>query len=435
MAKKLLIIGHTFPEPNTTAAGSRMLQLIRLFQEDGYAVTFASTASQGENSADLKSLGITSETIQLNNSSFDEFLLKLNPTIVLFDRFITEEQFGWSVSETCPKAVKILDTEDLHFLRKARETAIKKDKPVEQANLFTETAKRELASMWRCDLSLIISETEMTLLQKTFSIPKDILFYLPFLLSPISEEESQNLPVFEEREHFITIGNLLHAPNVDSVKILKKEIWPQLKVKLPKAELHIFGAYAPQQIKELHNGKEGFLIKGWAADGHDVMQQARICLAPIRFGAGLKGKLFDAMQCGTPFVTTKIGAEGIYNFSEKINNDEANWSDFINTAITLYTDEKAWLENQNQGFETLVNRFDKTLFIKPFLERIETIKSNLLQHRNKHFFGQILQHHTAQSTKFMAKWIEEKNRKTKPQTSLLVPRPRVAEALAEAQAL
>lgn len=407
--KKLLIIGHTFPEPSTTAAGSRMLQLIEVFLEDGYFIIFASTASKGEKSADLNSLGVTSETIQLNNNSFDEFLLKLNPAIVLFDRFITEEQFGWRVSETCPNAMKILDTEDLHFLRKAREIVVKQNKSVEEANLFTETAKRELASIWRCDLSLIISETEMTLLQNTFSIPKDLLFYLPFLLSTISN--SDNLPHFSEREHFVTIGNLLHAPNIDSVKVLKTGIWPNIKKQLPKAELHIYGAYAPQQIRELHNPKEGFVIKGWAENSHTVMKQARICLAPIRFGAGLKGKLIDAMQCGTPFVTTKIGAEGIYNSTTKNDNKKENWIDFIKKAITLYTDEKVWLEKQQQGFETLANRFDKTLFIKPFLNKIKTVQNNLTQHRNEHFFGQILQHHTAQSTKFMAKWIEEKNKR------------------------
>jgi|TARA_R100000479_G_scaffold176515_1_gene131722 glycosyltransferase involved in cell wall biosynthesis len=386
-----------------------MLQLIQVFLEDNYSITFASTASSGDKSADLQNLGISSETIQLNNSSFDDFLRKENPTIVLFDRFITEEQFGWRVSEVCPEALKILDTEDLHFLRKAREIAVKQNTPVEKANLFTETAKRELASIWRCDLSLIISEAEIKLLQNTFSISENILFYLPFLLSPISEEQKQYLPTFKERQHFITIGNLLHAPNVDSLKVLKKDIWPQIKAKLPKAELHVYGAYAPQQVLELHNEKEGFIIKGWAADSHTVMRQARACLAPIRFGAGLKGKLIDAMQSGTPLVTTNIGAEGIYNASTT-NNGADNWTDFINKAITLYTDENIWLEKQHQGFETLNNRFDKTLFDASFLERIETIKKNLPRHRNSHFFGQILQHHTAQSTKFMAKWIEEKNK-------------------------
>src|SRR5690606_12128233 len=122
-------------------------------------------ATISERTANLDAQQISVKNILLNNSSFDEFIKELKPEIVLFDRYITEEQFGWRVSENCPNTLKILDTEDLHFLRKAREEAVKAGKPISDANLFSETAKRELASILRCDLSLIISEYEMELLQ------------------------------------------------------------------------------------------------------------------------------------------------------------------------------------------------------------------------------------------------------------------------------
>ncbi len=88
--KKILIIGFVWPEPNATAAGSRMLQLINFFIEINYQITFASTASETDNSFDLSSLGITKKKIALNNSSFDTFINELNPEIVLFDRFLIE---------------------------------------------------------------------------------------------------------------------------------------------------------------------------------------------------------------------------------------------------------------------------------------------------------------------------------------------------------
>ena len=269
--KQLLIIGHTFPEPSTTAAGSRMMQLIELFKEEKYQITFASTAAVSEKTANLQRQHISIQNIKLNDVSFDEFIKKLNPEIVVFDRYITEEQFGWRVSENCPKALKILDTEDLHFLRKAREEAIKDGKPVSEANLFSETAKRELASILRCDLSLIISEYEMELLQNRFKIASEILYYLPFLVAAVSE----STPTFEERQNFLAIGNLLHAPNVDSVLQLKK-LWPEIRQQLPDAELHIYGAYAPQQVLQLNNVKEGFLIKGWADDLEIAMKTYRV---------------------------------------------------------------------------------------------------------------------------------------------------------------
>lgn len=404
--KKLLIIGHTFPEPSTTAAGNRMMQLIQLFAEEGFQITFASTASISERTVNFQNQNISVKNILLNDTSFDEFIKELNPEIVLFDRYITEEQFGWRVSENCPNTLKILDTEDLHFLRKAREEAVKKDKPIAEANLFSETAKRELASILRCDLSLIISEYEMELLQNTFKISSEILYYLPFLVETISEEKT--ISSFEERQNFLAIGNLLHAPNVDSVLQLK-QLWPEIKKQLPKAELHIYGAYAPQQILQLNNKKEGFIIKGWAEDVESVMKNYRVQLAPLRFGAGLKGKLLNAMRFGLPSVTTEIGAEGMHG-ELQFGGSVANSTDaFIDASVKLYSDENLWKETQDNGFIVVEKRFQKLSFSEDFKKYIQNLCGNLENHREKNFFGQILQHHTLQSIKYLSKWIEAKN--------------------------
>ena len=403
--KQLLIIGHTFPEPSTTAAGSRMMQLIELFNEEKYQITFASTAAVSEKTADLQRQHISIQNIKLNDVSFDEFIKKLNPEIVVFDRYITEEQFGWRVSENCPNALKILDTEDLHFLRKAREEAVKNVKTISEANLFSETAKRELASILRCDLSLIISEYEMELLQNRFKIASEILYYLPFLVAAVSE----STPAFEERQNFFAIGNLLHAPNVDSVLQLKK-LWPEIRQQLPDAELHIYGAYAPQQVLQLNNIKEGFLIKGWADDLEMAMKTYRVQLAPLRFGAGLKGKLLDAMRFGLPTVTTEIGAEGMCGelpFGGTISTSKEK---FIDVSVQLYSQKDLWNKAQQNGFSIIENRFQKKMFSDVFKKHLRTLSAQLEQHRRENFFGQILQHHTLQSTKYLAKWIEAKGK-------------------------
>lgn len=414
--KKLLVIGHTFPEPKTTAAGTRMMQLLDLFLVEGsnenFQITFATTTTGTERSADLQAQNISIKNILLNDSSFDGFAKELNPDIVIFDRYISEEQFGWRITENCPRALKILDTEDLHFLRKAREEAIKKGESFSDAELFTETAKRELASILRCDLSLIISEYEVELLQKTFAINSEILYYLP-LFSEGSPKE-KTMPSFEARENFLAIGNLLHAPNVDAVLQLKS-LWPKIKSQLPTAELHIYGDYAPQQILELDNKQEDFRIMGWAEDVEKLMASYRLQVAPIRFGAGLKGKLLDAMSFGLPSITTQVGAEGLSGnlpFGGKIafSNEE-----FINVAVQFYSDETLWKEAQQNGFDIVQTRFQKKNFNSPFKKRIKFLLENLEQHRRKNFIGQILQHHSLQASKYMSKWIEAKN--TLPQNA------------------
>ena len=383
------------------------MQLLELFKEENYQITFASTAAISEKTHNLQVQNISIKNILLNDNSFDEFSKELNPEIVIFDRFITEEQFGWRVTENCPTAIKILDTEDLHFLRKARQEAVKNNKSVSEAHLFSETAKRELASILRCDLSLIISEYEMELLKNTFNISLAILHYLPFLVEGIPE--SNFFPSFEKRQNFLAIGNLLHAPNVDSVLQLK-EIWPHIKKQLPEAELHIYGAYAPQQILELNNLKEGFIIKGWAENLQTVTKSYRVQLAPLRYGAGLKGKLFDALQFGLPSVTTEIGAEGL-NGNLKFGGFIASSKDrFVYMAVQLYSEEIEWQKAQEHGFKIIENRFQKKFFSKDFKEHIKELSINLENNRQQNFIGQILQHHTLQSSKYLSKWIEAKNK-------------------------
>ncbi|MFB9057924.1 glycosyltransferase family 4 protein [Mariniflexile ostreae] len=409
MNKHLLVIGFVWPEPKSSAAGSRMMQLLLAFQAQEYHITFASPCAKSENAFNLEDIGITQASITLNDYSFDEFIKKLDPSVVLFDRFMMEEQFGWRVAAQCPNAFRVLDTEDLHSLRKGRHQAFKDKKNFDDAYLFNDTAKREIASIYRCDLSLIISEAEMALLINRFKIDKSLLFYLPFMLDRIPEHAIAQLPKFKERQNFISIGNFLHEPNYNAVLYLKDRIWPLLRKQLPKVSLNIYGAYASQKVNQLHNEKDGFLIKGFADNAHKVMQEAKVCLAPIRFGAGLKGKLVDAMQNGTPSVTTNIGAEGLYGHTEPNGFIEDNTEEFVNKAVLLYQNETLWNTCRDYGFKTVNKRFDKISLQKQLFNRITEISQHLKTHRTHNFIGQMLQHHTMQSTKFMSKWIEAKN--------------------------
>jgi glycosyltransferase involved in cell wall biosynthesis len=408
--KNLLIIGFVWPEPNSTAAGSRMLQLIDLFQKKGFTVTFVCAASKSEKSFNLVTLNIQTFEILLNNSSFDSLVKDINPDLVLFDRFLTEEQFGWRVAENCPKAIRILDTEDLHFLRNARREAYKNNEKVDLKHLTSDLAKREIASIYRCDLTLIISKHEMKLLKKTFNIDNSLLHYVPFLLNKVNPETILSYPTFKNRNHFISIGNFKHEPNWNSVQYLKTDIWPLIREKLPEAEMHIYGSYAMEKVQQLHNKKEGFLIKGWAENVEVVFTNARVCLAPLQFGAGLKGKLIDAMKYGTPSVTTNIGAEAMHNKLPWNGFITDNPQEFALKSLVLYTNENLWKNAQQNGVEIINSNFSKEKHERKLLNKITELQKILVQHRLKNFIGALLLHHTLQSTKYLSKWIEEKNK-------------------------
>jgi glycosyltransferase involved in cell wall biosynthesis len=405
---RLLVIGYVWPEPNSSAAGSRMMQLLNCFYKNQWQISFASPAQQTDHMADLSTLGIQTEHIDLNNTSFDHYITDKKPHIVIFDRFMMEEQFGWRVEKFSPDSLRVLNTEDLHSLRQARHLALKQNRVFQTEDLYNDHGIREMAAIHRCDLTLMISEMETKLLIEKFQVPETHVYHLPFMLPAPTKINA--LTPFEERQHFISIGNFRHAPNWDAVLQLKTDIWPKIRKRLPKAELHIYGAYPPPKATQLHNAKEGFLVKGWAEDAQEVMQNARICLAPLRFGAGIKGKLVEAMQMGTPSITTQIGAEAMHGLLPWNGVITDNIETFIDAAVSLYEDKTNWLLMQKNGHEILQSRYQAQEWEPKLINRLQLqtkLKESL---RKKHFLGLMLRHHSLKSTQYMSQWIELKNK-------------------------
>ena len=149
---------------------------------------------------------------------------------------------------------------------------------------------------------------------------------------------------------------------------------------------------------------------GRAENALNVVKKAKVVLAPIRFGAGIKGKLIEAMKCGTPSVTSSIGAEDMKGNLDWNGFIMDTPDDFVNAAVSLYQEENIWKQCQNNGFELLEKRYKKILFDKNFSNMINSLLENLKQHRKKNFIGSILQHNSLSSTKYMSKWIEEKKK-------------------------
>lgn len=405
---RVLFIGLVWPEPTSSAAGWRILHLVKLLLQN-HEVHFASAASRSPFSYDLQSLGVVEHDIKLNDCSFNSFVTNLNPAVVFFDRFMVEEQYGWRVAESVPHALRILDTEDLHFLRLARQEAYKKQSSV--VDYYTDTAKREIASILRSDLSLIISKFEMNLLKEEFKVDAQRLFFMPF-----QEEKLATTIVrssFENRKNFVFIGNFIHEPNWRTVERIKRHIWPLLRKKLPTAEMHIYGAYASEKVNQLHNPKERFFIKGRAEDAREVIEKYKVLLAPIPFGAGAKGKFVDAMYAGTPTVTTSVGAENMMLDNEWAGFIADDDESIIEKAVQLYVDDAKWEEFQQQGYHIFNETVADTSCSTDFLTWIDVSKDQVASIRKSNFIGQLLQQQQFNATKYMSLWIEQKNIKGK----------------------
>ncbi|MEM8594014.1 MAG: glycosyltransferase [Pseudomonadota bacterium] len=405
----VLVIGYVWPEPNSSAAGSHMMSMLRAYRTQGWRVTFASAAQPSVHQSDLSLERIDTKTIALNCDSFDDQLTQWQPDIVVFDRFLMEEQFGWRVEEHCPSAMRILDTSDLQCLRHARHQAVKTNRDLELGDLYSDLAKREIAAILRSDLSFIISSYEMELLQTTYQVSPDLLCHVPFLVD-LASHKQHDTPSFDARQHFISIGNFRHAPNWDSVLQLRT-LWPDIRAQLPDVELHIYGAYPPPKATAMHNDTIGFHIKGWTDNALEAMQTHRVCLAPLRFGAGIKGKLLDAMLTHTPSVTSAIGAEAMHDHHPHWPGAIADTTQqFVEHAVELYRNATQWNDALTHIEPILSSQYDACELIPRLLTRIEKIQDTLTEHRLSNFHGAMLRHHSLKSTQYMSQWIAEKNK-------------------------
>lgn len=374
--------------------------LIKAFLEAGWSVHFASAAQPTEYSVELEAIGVSIRRIQVNNGAFDDWLRDLVPELVIFDRYMIEEQFGWRVARVCPEALRVLDTSDLHCLRHAREQQLKQGGALD---LFNEVALREIAAIFRSDLSLMISEFEIECLQSVFQVPEAQLFYLPLMLNP---PVYSSMP-YQARKDFVMIGSYLHAPNLDAVCWCCREIWPSIRQQLPDAELHLYGSYEPGKARQFQNAASGVYFRGRAENALNTLERYRVNLAPLRFGAGQKGKVADGFCSGTPTVATPVAAESMHGPIDWGCPISSQAEDFVQTAVDVYTSQELWTEVRAQGYRMVEERFLASVWKPKLIERLQLLH---FQDRNQHFIGRMLRYHQHRSTEYMSRWIEAKNR-------------------------
>ncbi|MCC5922225.1 MAG: glycosyltransferase family 4 protein [Crocinitomicaceae bacterium] len=407
--QKLLVIGKTWPEPKTTGAGRRMLQILSALTTK-YQVHFASAAQKSDFSESFDGLPVRSHTIHINNNSFDTFLKEINPDTVVFDRFHTEEQFGWRVAECLPHALRILNMEDFHGLRSIRRDKfsygeLEKDQTeLLQAAYLNETVLREIAAIFRCDRTWVISEKEQKLLNE-LSIPDYLLYYLPFKGVDFCNKKGFETG-FSDRSNMVFFGNFFHAPNIDAIDALRS-VWPKIHSALPLVELHIYGAYG-ERIAVLQNLPKGMIYKGWIDNLNIVLNDYRVLLAPLRFGAGIKTKILEAIGSGLPVISTPIGWEGICDEEHLLPGVSCvQENSIIAAALTLYSSEGVWYKTQKKSalwMNLQAKDWDGIL-----LHQIHQDWENLKENRTKNIVGGILQLNCFKTYKYLSKYIMAKN--------------------------
>lgn len=396
-----VIFAYVWPEPFSSAAGVRTLELAQILKKN-HSVIFLSPCKENEASERLRNAGFSTKSCELNVRDSLDFLKEMKPDLVLFDRFITEEQFGWEARSLCPNATFIIDTQDLHSLRRARESHLKTINDLDfvpQTILpHGEDRARELASFYRVDGVLVVSRWEESVLH-SLGFDADRIFYCPFSPSPRAHS---NLPRFNDRKGFVFLGNLRHPPNLDSLRWIKKYLWPLLRKRLPTSSFTIIGSYPPREISSW-SGKDGIVLEGNCPDPAEILRLSKVMLAPLRYGAGIKGKILDAWKNGLPVVASPMAMEGM---SER--RSFTTPENFCEAAVSIYEDESLWTQWQDEERKDLENfSSDKVELL--FFAALEKIKRNRDKNRS-HPVAEILRLAQMQSTKYFSLWIEEKNK-------------------------
>ena len=421
--RRALIFSTVWPEPDSSAAGVRQMQWIHFFRESFNEVVLISPSkpkNQGDWGYGELPTGVVRLPLPMNDWGVVEVLRALDPELVMFDRFILEEQFGALVYESLPNALVLLETQDLHFVRRAREALKEKwlgKNDVPTGFYQTETALRETAAMERVDFSFVVSSFEEQLLTRDFSLGSERQCWIPFGYEEI--QESSRSMDFDSRSDFVWIGNFRHAPNADALRWTRSEIWSGIRANIPHAIFHVFGAYPSQEFMDWNrNPALGIRVHGHAQNLDQVFTKARVNLAPLRFGAGVKGKILEGFRYGVPVVTTPVGAEGLLPetssplvFPGKVG---VSPKELVEAAVSLHQDATIW----DQGRDRALSLMKETYSWVQVREQMRKVLDGLWErkaHRQLPVWrSRILRHELMNSRKYFSKWIEEKEKRLSP---------------------
>jgi O-antigen biosynthesis protein len=205
--------------------------------------------------------------------------------------------------------------------------------------------------MLRSDVVLLVSDAEKQILVRDFHLPAEKFH----IVRTIHVAESPVKP-YAEREGFSFIGYGGHPPNVDSIEQIVANIWPSIRRLLPSAMLFVYGFKLPPHVLAFDNPAAGIIVRGFARDQREAVSASRVMLAPLRFGAGVKGKIGEALAVGTPVVTTPVGAEGMDGEGRALVV-ETDAQRLAERAVELYCSEEKWNHASRMGVEIMQRQF------------------------------------------------------------------------------
>ena len=365
--KRMLIVDAATPTPDKDSGSLDVVFFMKAFIELGYELTFIPD--------DLQSLGDYTKNICrigvrcLNHNdinSIEDFLIKEGASldVVLLYRVHFARLHAPNVRKYAPQAKIVFDTVDLHFLREERQAFI--DKSPEAIDCARYTKDAEFEMMRVADATIVLSSVERDIvLEQDSSIN---VFEIPYM---------RDMPgcstVYGQRRDIVFIGGFLHLPNIDGIKFFVKDIWPRIRGKLKDAKLIILGSYPTDEVLALGSADSRIEVVGFVEDLDPYFNTCRVSIAPLRFGAGIKGKIGTSASYGVPCVATTVAVEGMgmRDTLEVLVADEPE--EFSEKLVSLYSDEELWNQISSGSLDFVQRKYS----YEAGKERLHTLLSSL----------------------------------------------------------
>ncbi|WP_376692545.1 glycosyltransferase [Wenzhouxiangella sp. EGI_FJ10409] len=345
----VLVIDATTPEPDKDSGSMRMVAMLGILRDLGWRVSFMpeNLAWVPRYTAELQSLGI--EVLHHPCVQGIEPWLAAHGAridLVMVSRHYVLDPLLPAIQKHCPAASVVFDTVDLHFLREERMAEIAGDEKA--ARMAQKTREGELALIRQADATLVVSPVEQALLQELVSDAN------VRVLSNIHRVHGRRRG-WAERRDLMFVGGFQHPPNLDAAEWLIDEIMPLVRCRIPEAKLHIIGSRMPEGLRERRS--EGVVMHGYVEDLTPYLEGCRLSVAPLRYGAGVKGKVNQAMSWGLPVVATACAAEGMYlEDGEDVLLADTTEA-LVEAIVRAYNDEALWMKLSEGGLANVEKHF------------------------------------------------------------------------------
>jgi GT2 family glycosyltransferase/glycosyltransferase involved in cell wall biosynthesis len=364
---QVLYIDLGTPKPDHYAGDVLSEAYIVTLREAGYAVTFLPYL-------DLRYTNEYTETLQKKGvecvyspyvTSAEQYITQNGHRFdfVVISRVDAADKIIDLVKEFAPKAKIIFSTIDLHFMRLLRAAQLSgKDEDLAYA---TKAQEIEINVIQKADCTLVVSDVEKQLLVRL--VPDARVMVVPF---PTDLHEPQRK--FAERQDIVFLGGFMHKPNVDAVLFFADEIWPLISPVFPEARFIIAGADAPKEICNL--ASYTIVVKGFVEDLAQFYEFAKLSVAPLRYGAGIKGKILTSLGHGVPCVATNIAAEGI-GLVDGTNIQIANTpKEFADKVVKVFTSAELWSALSKNGQDWIRENYSRQVVSSRLLDVFKKIE-------------------------------------------------------------